>query len=282
MAESTHRGIPPTSRLDRGTIAGLLCAVAGIIGGLVLEQGSVSDIAQATAAFIVFGGTLGAVLIGTPLRQVVAAARASRLVLYEPQHDLAGTLEQLITFATKARRHGIISLEENTGDTSDPILRRAMELAIDGVTSAELREMMELDIQAEESRGDHLAKVYETAGGYSPTIGIIGAVLGLIQVMKNLANIDAVGHGIAVAFVATVYGVGVANLLFLPAGAKIRNHSTRRIESIELIIEGVAGIVEGMNPRMLRRRLDPLVRSEGAEDPDATVAAEAASETALL
>ena len=249
------------TRLDKGTLIGLGCAFGAILGGLVIEQGSLYDIAQGTAAMIVLGGTFGAVLISFPSRQVVAALRAFRLAIFERQYNLSGMAEQLVDLATKARRQGIISLEEDAGTIFDPSFKRTLDLAIDGLTSGELREMAELDIQATENRTCESARVYEVAGGYAPTIGIIGAVLGLIQVMKNLANIEEVGHGIAVAFVATIYGVGAANLLFLPAAAKIRSHAHRRSEASMLIVEGVVGIVEGMNPRMLRRKIEPLVRN---------------------
>jgi chemotaxis protein MotA len=207
----------------------------------------------------------------------MGALKALRQVAFEPQYDLPATFEQLVSFATKARRQGIISLEGEVDTLSDPAFKRTIELAIDGLTSAELRDMMELEILAEEARAANSAKVYETAGGYAPTIGIIGAVLGLIQVMKNLANIEEVGHGIAVAFVATIYGVGAANLLFLPIATKIRHHAHRRSESTNLIIEGIVGIVEGMNPRMLRRKLEPLATSSGAKEPRAGMTTEAES-----
>ncbi len=269
----------PISRLDKGTIGGLVFAMGAIIGGLVLEDGAVSDIAQGTAALIVFGGTFGAVLVSTPLRQVHMALRALRHVAFEPQFDLHTAFERLVGFATKARRQGIVSLEDERQDIDDPTFKRALELAVDGLSSAELREVMELEILAEEGKTHSSARVYETAGGYAPTIGIIGAVLGLIQVMKNLANIEEVGHGIAVAFVATIYGVGAANLIFLPIAAKIRNHAQRRTEATNLWIEGIVGIVEGMNPRMLRRKLEPLARESTGMDSTAATPAAVVRET---
>lgn len=270
------------SRLDKGTLAGLICAAGAIVGGLVLEQGAISDIAQGTAALIVFGGTFGAVLVSTPLSQVASALRALRHVLFEPQYDRSAAFERLVAFATKARRQGIISLEDETEGIADPAFRRTIELAVDGLTSAEVREMMDLEITVEEAHAHNSARVYEAAGGYAPTIGIIGAVLGLIQVMKNLGDIEEVGHGIAVAFVATIYGVGAANLIFLPIAAKIRYHAQRRTDVTNLFVEGVVGIVEGMNPRMLRRRLEPLARESGVKEAGPGVAAEATGETLSL
>ncbi len=244
--------------IDIGTILGILLAFGGIIGGLILEKGSLADVSQFTAAMIVFGGTIGAVLIGTPLKEVLAALGQLRAVFFNPGNKSAEILEQVVSYAAKARKNGIVSLEGEADKIEDPFLKKALGLAIDGAELTELKNMMHLDIVVEERRMLSNAKVYETAGGCCPTIGIIGAVLGLIQVMKNLANIEEVGRGIAVAFVATVYGVAAANILFLPAASKIRNQAKRRIEVKELMMEGVLGIVEGMNPKMIRRKLESL------------------------
>jgi chemotaxis protein MotA len=256
MADSNKEGRKLS--IDTGTILGLLIAGGGIVGGLLLEKGSLADIAQGTAALIVLGGTIGAVLVGTPLSEVIAAVRELKYVFFDPGGSSQAMLEQLIEFATKARRNGIVSLEEDADRIEDPFLRKAINLAIDVAELTELKHTMQLDQDMEERKLLSRAKVFESAGGYSPTIGIIGAVLGLIQVMKNLANIEEVGRGIAVAFVATVYGVGAANLLFLPVATKIRDRVKRRMETTEMILEGVAGIVEGMNPKMIRRKLESL------------------------
>jgi chemotaxis protein MotA len=258
-------------RIDKGTLLGLLCAAGGMVSGLVMERGALSDVSQLTAALIVFGGTFGAVLIGTPLRDVLGAVRELRLVIFDPGDPSNTILEQLVSFATKARRNGIVSLEADAEKTEDPFLQKAVNLAIDGAELTELRSMMRIDMDLEERRAMSYARVFESAGGYAPTIGIIGAVLGLIQVMKNLANIDEVGRGIAVAFVATIYGVGSANLLFLPAAIKIRAYSRRCLEVMELILEGVSGIVEGMNPKMIRRKLESL--AAGGSNSSATARA---------
>jgi chemotaxis protein MotA len=261
---------PPSKlSIDKGTVIGLVIALGGIVGGLLLEKGSLADIAQGTAALIVLGGTIGAVLVANPFADVIAAVRELRYVFFDPGGSSRATLEQIIGFATKARRNGIVSLEEDADNIEDPFLRKAINLAIDVAELTELKHTMQLDQDKEERRMLSRAKVFESAGGYSPTIGIIGAVLGLIQVMKNLANIEEVGRGIAVAFVATVYGVGAANLFFLPAASKIRGRAKRRMEATDLMLEGVAGIVEGMNPKMIRRKLESLV---DAPDEKAAVA----------
>jgi chemotaxis protein MotA len=247
-------------RPDLATIGGLTLALVGTLGGLLLEKGKVQDVAQVTAALIVLGGTLGAVMVTTPIGILLSAAAKLSHIFFESTHAPDAIIEQIIAYATKARKQGIVSLESENDSIEDPFLRKALSLAVDGTDLQELRSMMELDISLEEQRGEAEARVYEAAGGYAPTIGIIGAVLGLIQVMKHLANIDEVGHGIAVAFVATVYGVGAANLFFLPAGGKLRSRLQAAVEVRELMLEGVLGIVEGLNPRLIRIKLEAYAR----------------------
>jgi len=174
------------------------------------------------------------------------------------------TIEEIIGYATKARKNGIVSLEQDAEAVADPFLRKALNLAVDGTDLQEIHKMMELEMMIEEHQGEAQAKVFEAAGGFAPTIGIIGAVMGLIQVMKNLENIEEVGHGIAVAFVATIYGVGSANIFFLPAANKIKARIRKAMLIRELMLEGVVGIVEGLNPKLIRIKLEAYAR-EGSE-----------------
>jgi len=245
------------SRPDLASLAGLVVGVGGILLGLVMEGGRVQDVSQITAAIIVLGGTIGAVMVTTPPSVLVSAVRRLMTVFVDKAPDPAVTITQLITYATKARKQGIVALEQDAEAIEDPFLRKALNLAVDGTDLQQLRKMMELEISQMEHMGEAEAKVYEAAGGYAPTIGIIGAVLGLIQVMKHLADIDEVGRGIAVAFVATVYGVGSANLFFLPVGQKLRSRVQILVRVKELMLEGVVGIVEGLNPKLLRAKLEP-------------------------
>lgn len=241
------------SKPDLGTIVGIGLALSGIVGGLILEKGSIQDVTQMTAAMIVLGGTFGAVLVTTPFPVFLRALKELRHVFFEPPNAASETIDTLIRFATQARKHGIVNLESEADKTADPFFRKALTLAVDGTDLNELRKMMEIDIELGEQAQEQKAKVWEAAGGYSPTIGIIGAVICLIQVMKHLDDIKEVGHGIAVAFVATVYGVGAANILFLPSANKLRAarmHGARLMK--ELMLEGVIGIVEGLNPTLIR------------------------------
>jgi len=244
------------SKLDLASIGGLAVALLGILGGLLIEGGKLKDVAQFTAAMIVLGGTAGAVLVSTPLPVAIGALRRFAGVFRDNSQPLGGLIEEVIGYATKARKNGLVSLEQEADRIQDPFLKKALNLAVDGTDLQEIRKMLELEIEMEENHAEAEARVFESAGGYAPTIGIIGAVLGLIQVMKNLANIEEVGHGIAVAFVATVYGVGAANLVFLPAASKIKARISGEVHRKELIVEAVSGIVEGLNPKVIRLKLE--------------------------
>lgn len=250
---------------DLASIAGLVLAVVGILGGLLLEGGSIADVAQYTAAIIVLGGTAGATMLNAPLKTLIAAMRDLQVVIFEQPHSTDAVIEQLIGYATQARKGGITSLEREASSIPDAFLRKALTLAVDGTDLQELRKMMELEMDIHESRAEATAKVFEQAGGYAPTVGIIGAVMGLIQVMKNLANIEEVGHGIAVSFVATVYGVGLANLFCLPVAGKIKARASEEAHMREMMLEGVCGIVEGLNPKLLRMKLEAFAEPAANE-----------------
>jgi chemotaxis protein MotA len=241
--------------VDKATWGGIFLAVGGIVAGLLLEGGNLSQVLQPTAAMIVFGGTLGAVLIQFPLGVVLEAFKQLAHVFLEPKQNPREIVDQLVKYAYQARRGGVISLDAELETIQDPFLKRSLMLAVDGTEPQELRKMMELDIDNQAEHDDKIPQVFESAGGFAPTIGIIGAVLGLIQVMQHLDKIDEVGRGIAVAFVATIYGVGSANLFFLPAAGKmkIRLQGERNIR--EMTLEGIISILEGINPRMLEAKL---------------------------
>jgi len=254
----------PSKRPDFATLGGLVLAAVGIVGGLILEGGEIKDISQFTAAIIVLGGTIGAVLINTSLATFTGAVKRVSWVLFEPAAQPRVVLDLLVGYATRARKSGIVSLEQEANNASDPFLKKALGLAVDGTDIQELRSMLEMQIEMDEHHIEAEAKVFEAAGGYAPTIGIIGTVMGLIQVMKNLSDIDKVGHGIAVSFVATVYGVAVANIFFLPIANKIKSRAHQESRVKEMILDGVIGIVEGMNPKLVQAKLEAYV-PHGAE-----------------
>jgi len=246
--------------MDKGSFSGAILAITGIVAGLLIEGGNLGQILQPTAALIVFGGTMGAVLLQFSLSTVCAAFRRmfGLFAAQKKQHDTL--IRLLISFANKARRNGVVSLDADLQALQDPFLKQALMLAVDGTEPAELRKIMRVNLDSIAENDDRLPSVFESAGGFSPTIGILGAVLGLIQVMQHLDNIQEVGRGIAVAFVATIYGVGAANLFFLPFAGKMRIQLREEHLRREMMLEGVISIIEGMNPRMLEIKLAGFLR----------------------
>jgi chemotaxis protein MotA len=281
MAESSPKKSKLRSvRPDFASLLGLVVAFGAILGGLMMEKGSVSDVMQVSAAVIVLGGTLGAVMVTSPFSALISALLGLKNVFFENVINFEAAIEEVIGYATKARKSSIISLEEDLGNISDPFLKKALTLAVDGTDIQELRQMMELEVIQAEKHAEAAAKVFEAAGGYSPTVGIIGAVLGLIQVMKHLENIEEVGRGIAVAFVATVYGVAVANLFFLPAANKLKSRTHTEVQANELMLDGVSSILEGMNPKLIRVKLEAYLHKKGSKSKDGAQAAGAAEAAA--
>jgi chemotaxis protein MotA len=260
MAASARKSNLKSSKPDIASFAGLLIALGGIVGGLMWEGGKITDVIQISAAIIVLGGTLGAVMITSPLSALIAAVGGLKGVFFEEKLDPVAAVDEIIAYASKARKSSIVSLEEDLEKAGDEFLEKALSLAVDGTDLQELRKMMELEIIQSELHHESAAKVFESAGGYAPTIGIIGAVLGLIQVMKHLENIEEVGKGIAVAFVATVYGVAVSNLILLPAANKLKARVRQDAQDKELLLEGVCSIVEGMNPKLIRIKLEAFLQ----------------------
>jgi chemotaxis protein MotA len=252
--------------MDKSSIGGVLLAVVGIVAGLLMEGGNLGQILQPTAAMIVFGGTFGAVLLQFPLPTVIAAFRKLAHVFVAPSKENDQLVKQLVAFANKARRQGVVSLDSDLGAIKDPFLKQSVMLAVDGTEPAELRKIMRVTLESTADMEERLPAVFESAGGFSPTIGILGAVLGLIQVMQHLDNINEVGKGIAVAFVATIYGVGAANLFFLPFAGKMRIRQHDEQQRREMILEGVVSILEGMNPRMLEQKLFGFIDEANREN----------------
>ena len=241
--------------MDKSSILGVFLAVTGIVAGLLMEGGNLGQILQPTAAIIVFGGTFGAVLLQFPLPTVISAFRSLVHVFAAPGTQSDEMIRQLVNFANKARRQGVVSLDGDLEGIKDPFLKQSLMLAVDGTEPSELRKIMRVSLDSTSEGEERLPAVFESAGGFSPTIGILGAVLGLIQVMQHLDNIQEVGRGIAVAFVATIYGVGAANLLFLPFAGKIRIRLHADQQRREMMLEGVISVLEGINPRMLELKL---------------------------
>ncbi len=241
--------------MEKGTVGGLALAATAIALGFSLEGGRIGQVLQPTAAVIVLGGTLGAVLVQFPLSTVRQALGALTQAFLAGGADVRARLDQIMRFALQARRNGIVSLDPELKTIDDPFFRKTLMLAIDGIHAREVRDIMDLESLRLEEEDERVARVWESAGGFAPTVGILGAVLGLIQVMQRLDNMSEIGKGIAVAFVATLYGVGFANLFFLPIAGKLRGRAREAQRLRETTLEGVLAMLDGTSPRALRERL---------------------------
>jgi chemotaxis protein MotA len=260
--------------VDRATVIGLIIGIAGILGGNALEGGSLYSLLQLTAAMVVIGGTMGATMISFPLPVFIKAFKDLRTIFAHKPRDLNALVDEIATYAQQARRDGLVSLEQAVKSASDPFLTKAMMMAIDGSDSKLMRENLELMLSHTEEELERSAKVWEAAGGYSPTIGIIGAVMGLILVMQNLEDVAEVGKGIAVAFVATIYGVASANIFYLPAASKLKVRAQGEVLALAMMIEGAIAIQEGQNPTVIRDKLQSFFAGHEAQpEPRRTEAA---------
>lgn len=241
--------------MDILSILGLLVGFGAILVGQHLEGGHVGSLLNAVAMLIVLGGTLGAVMLQTPMRTFMRAMRMLAWVFRPPVQSAEALLEKILTWNQVARREGLLRLEAMALEESDLFTQKGLQLIADGAEPEIIRDVLENDLDLQETDDIQAAKVFEAMGGYSPTIGIIGAVMGLIHVMGNLADPSSLGSGIAVAFVATIYGVGLANLLFLPVGNKLKAIIARRSRVQMMLIDGLIGVADGDNPRNIESRL---------------------------
>lgn len=255
--------------MDIFAIVGLFLGVGFILLGQAMEGGNIGQLLQITAAFIVIGGTFGAIVLSFPPAVLKEAIGLFKDVIFPPKVDLPGLIAEIVGFATKARKEGVIALEKEAINASDPLLRFGLEVVADGTDPTLVRAMLENQVEQLENKIMGAAKVYEAFGGFTPTLGIIGAVLGLIQVMQNLSDPSKLGEGIAVAFVATIYGLVAANLYMLPCFNRIKNIYGKIFLSKNVIIEGVLAIQAGESPTLISRKLGSFilgVSSKGMEN----------------
>ena len=244
---------------DRISLIGLAVGLLAIVGGQVLEGGHIGSLVQPTAFLIVVGGTLGAVMLQSPLPVFVNGVKMGRWVFNPPMLAQADLIAAVVRWAQTSRKEGLLALERQIASVGDPFARKGLQLLVNGVEPQNLREVLEVEIDNYEQQMKLAAKVWESAGGYAPTVGIIGAVMGLIHVMENLSDPTKLGAGIAVAFVATIYGVGSANLIFLPVAKKLQAHVQRLVTLREMLVDGLTGIANGDNPRIIESRLQGYV-----------------------
>lgn len=242
--------------MDLLTILGVIIGFGAILGGNVLDGGHISALINGPAALIVIGGTLGAALLQSPARIYLESITLLKWIVFPPNHNLEKNVEKVVEWSEAARREGLLGLEIFVEDELDPFAKKGLQLLVDGGEPEVIRDVLMLELEALEMRQLQSAKVYESMGGYAPTIGIIGAVMGLIHVMQNLADPSKLGAGIATAFVATIYGVGLANLLFIPVATKLKSQILARSQAREMMVEGIAAIAEGENPRNIEIKLN--------------------------
>lgn len=241
--------------MDINSVIGILLALAAIIGGQVMEGGHVGSLLQLTAFVIVCGGTVGAVMLQSPVKVFVSGMKMVRWVFVPPKLTPRVLAEQISVLSQVARKEGLLALEPQVEMAADPFLKKGLQLLVDGVEPEKLREALEVELTAVEEHQRQAARVWEAAGGYAPTIGILGAVMGLIHVMENLSDPSRLGGGIAVAFVATIYGVGLANLVFLPIANKLKAIIAQHVVVREMLVDGLVAIASGENPRLIEGRL---------------------------
>ncbi len=241
--------------MDKISLAGLAIGLVAIIGGQYLEGGHVGSLVQPTALLIVLGGTLGAVLLQSPIHVFKRGMSMAKWVWVPPVIEQKRQIDQIINWSQLSRREGLLALENLIPGVKDEFTRKGLQLLVDGADPERIRELLEVDINTFEDEWRQSAKVWESAGGYSPTLGILGAVMGLIHVMENLSDPTKLGAGIAVAFVATIYGVGLANLVYLPMAGKLKYYISRMVSAREMLVDGLVGIAVGDNPRIIEGRL---------------------------
>ncbi len=251
-------------KIDLSSVLGLSIAVGLILLGNHMEGGHLTAIIQPTAAMIVFGGTIGAVMVNFPMDVFIRASKSfADVFLDRNREDAAATLAEVVRLAQMTRKEGILALEPEAQKIADPFFKKALLMVVDGVDSKTMQEALELELSEMDEHGEATAKVYEAGGGFAPTSGIVGAVLGLIHVMSNLSDVSKVGAGIAVAFVATIYGVASANIFFLPAAGKLKMKHRRFMVHKEMIMHAVLALQQGQNPKLIQEKLSVYVQHKG-------------------
>ncbi len=241
--------------MDILTIVGIVLSLGAILGGQILEGGHIGSILQATAFMIVMGGTIGAVMVNYPLAIFMKGMANTKMVFLNVHVDSKAMIAQIVELATLSRKQGLLALESKLKGLTNPFLMKGLQLVIDGTEAKAIREILEIEVEQFEEENNLSGKVWESLGGFAPTIGILGAVLGLIHVMENLSDPSKLGSGIATAFVATIYGVGAANLFFLPIGGKIKLKTKELVLARQLIIEGLVSLAQAENPKMIEEKL---------------------------
>lgn len=242
--------------MDIATLIGLIAGAVAIIGGFLWEGGQITGLFQSTAALIVFGGTIAAILISYPMYRIRTIPAALRMAFRKSNHEASEWIDDIVEMSMLARREGVLALEHKVMEHSNEFLKNGIQMVVDGTDQPVVQQIMELEIDAIEQKHDHYAKIFESAGAYAPTMGIIGTVMGLVQVLGSLTDPTELGPSIAVAFIATLYGVASANLIFLPIASKIRAKSEEETSTLEMLLEGILSVQNGENALLVRKKLE--------------------------
>lgn len=252
--------------MDITIVLGIIAGIIALIGGFLWEGGEFSGLFQGTSALIVFGGTFAAVVISYPASKLKTIPTALRMAFGREDNPTEQYIEDLVFMATASRRSGVLALERISSEHPNAFLREGLQLIIDGTEQEQVKQILEVELDTIEQKHEGYAKIFESAGGYAPTMGIIGTVMGLIHVLGNLTEPTALGPSIAVAFIATLYGVASANLIFLPIASKIRACSEKEISTMDLLLQGILAIQNGESPKLVRKKLEFFIRSEQNQD----------------
>ncbi len=255
--------------MDISVILSIVVGLGLILGGNALEGGHISALIQPTALMIVLGGTVGATWLASSNEEIKNLGKMLKRCLFPATANRKKLLEDMVKVSTVARREGMLAVENLLPEVSDEFLKRGLRMLVDGLSAEDVTRVMEPEIDIDEHHGTQAGKVLETAGGFAPCVGILGAVLGLIHVMQNLSDPTKLGSGIAVAFVATIYGVGLANLYFLPLGSRIKKIAQNDAQSRTMVLMGVAAIAAGVNARQIEEMLAPFAGHAAAEKKEA-------------
>ncbi|MBN1171044.1 MAG: MotA/TolQ/ExbB proton channel family protein [Micromonosporaceae bacterium] len=245
--------------MDPATIAGIGLAFASIMFLIFEEGGSITEILLPGPIVLVFGGSIGAAMAGGMLKDSLGALKSLQRAFLGKVTPPDALVDSIVKLAEKARREGLLALEDAMKDVEDPFLRKGLQLAIDGTDSDELHDILEAEVDAKRKSDKVSSKIFSDMGGYAPTIGIIGTCLGLVNVLKNLSEPESLGHMIAAAFVATLWGIMSANILFLPIGNRLKRLSELECAHMELVIAGIINIQAGANPRLVAQKLRSLM-----------------------
>lgn len=251
--------------MDLTTIIGILAGIAALIGGFLWEGGELGGLFVGTAALIVFGGTFAAVIVSFPWSRLRTVPAALKFAFMRPRDNMEQLIEDVAALASESRRHGVLAIEKKAAAHPNPFLREGLLIVVDGTDPELVKQIMELEMDAAEQKYENYAKIFESAGGYAPTMGIIGTVMGLIHVLGSLTDPGALGPSIAVAFTATLYGVASANVLYLPIASKIRARSAEQLLQMELLFHGVLSVQAGDNPLLVRKKLESFLAAEHPE-----------------